>query len=146
MKKNIIFITTLLFLLGILGIVLYLFIGTFMIVKYDSSISDELLENLERLNITLEKGEYLIYEDHIEYFTIEKYKGLTKVSEQKITYRTIEKSNFYFNKYFREKLGIVFYPIDMVINFMERLENLSSQEPSITVPDIKEPFSRTSFY
>lgn len=48
-------------------------------------------------------------------------------------------------KYFREKLGIVFYPIDMVINFMERLENLSSQEPSITVPDIKEPFSGQVF-
>lgn len=48
--------------------------------------------------------------------------------------------------YFRKTLGIVFYPIDMMFNFFERLENLSSQEPSITVSDIKEPFSRTSFY
>ena len=138
MKKNIIFITTLLFLLGILGIVLYLFIGTFMIVKYDSSISDELLENLERLNITLEKGEYLIYEDHIEYFTIEKYKGLTKVSEQKITYRTIEKSNFYFNKYFREKflvpyqIAILLLFVLIIINFFIIIQNIFQTRKDFT--------------
>lgn len=138
MKKNIIFITTLLFLLGILGIVLYLFIGTFMIVKYDSSISDELLENLERLNITLEKGEYLIYEDHIEYFTIEKYKGLTKVSEQKIKYRTIEKSNFYFNKYFREKflvpyqIAILLLFVLIIINFFIIIQNIFQTRKDFT--------------
>lgn len=48
-------------------------------------------------------------------------------------------------QYFRKTLGIVFYPVEMMFDFFNRLENIQTQEPVITVPDIKEPFTDTVF-
>lgn len=48
-------------------------------------------------------------------------------------------------QYFRKTLGIVFYPVEMMFDFFNRLENIQTQEPTITVPDIKEPFTDTVF-
>ncbi len=41
----------------------------------------------------------------------------------------------------KNKLGILFYPIDITFEFFERLSKVETQNPTITVPTLKEPFT-----
>lgn len=115
MKKNIILITTLFFYICLLAIILYQFIGTFMIIKYDNIINNDILKNFEILNIEIKNGEYIIYEDHIEYFSIKIYKNLTKINEYKISYDDISSLDLYFYEYFREHYLITYISIIILL-------------------------------
>lgn len=42
----------------------------------------------------------------------------------------------------KKKLGILFYPIDVTFEFFERLSKIEMQEPSISVPTIREYFTQ----
>lgn len=42
----------------------------------------------------------------------------------------------------KNKLGILFYPIDVTFEFFERLSKIETKEPSITVPTVREYFTQ----
>ena len=43
------------------------------------------------------------------------------------------------NNWFSEKLGFLYYPLELLFNMLDRMLNINFKEPVINIPDIKEP-------
>lgn len=60
------------------------------------------------------------------------------VSEGKVNHY-LENRSIY--RYFKRSLGSLFYPIELMFDFMNKLDTISETEPSIVVPTVREYFT-----
>ena len=55
-------------------------------------------------------------------------------------------------EWFCDRLGFLSYPLELILNLLDKILNINFDEPIINIPDIKEPFTNetliaaTSFY
>lgn len=75
-----------------------------------------------------------------QYFTINVDKISTELNENQ-TIEFYKNTNVY--KYFKNNFGLLFYPIDIMIEFFDRLSQVQYVEPCINIPTIREPFTNT---
>ncbi|MBP3255547.1 MAG: hypothetical protein J6M60_03560 [Clostridia bacterium] len=45
-----------------------------------------------------------------------------------------------FQLFLRERFGILFYPVDFIVKFLQRIHSLNYLDPIIRIPELKEPF------
>ncbi len=91
------------------------------------------------------------------YFKLYKYKDNELISTTTLSIDVFCIGNFFddnnsvisqiqanaFYKFFKVNLGALFYPIDLLFDFLSRLDNIDTVEPNITVPTIREYFTDT---
>lgn len=56
-------------------------------------------------------------------------------------------SNFFNDMYnwFCDRLGFLSYPLQLIINILNKMLNINFKDPVITIPDIREPFTNELF-